>query len=367
MFPNATIFTSRTHRILLGVLGVFVYAYYCMTLRELGHLQVTASAAQLLVGVWAAGLLVLMVTDDAAGRFATAALSLTKALWCNVGVVLTAVLIPHPMRLLLLVVPLFGLLYTALHLEQRQLIMVTLITWCTYVAGALLLTIVGSAESTAGDAELELQLGLAFSCMLVAMAILSQEVTALRAAFERRREQLNEAMEQLSELAMRDELTGLYNRRYIMDVLSRQKALADRGHPGFTLCYCDLDHFKNVNDRYGHQRGDRVLKEFAEVALGVVRSVDFVARLGGEEFLLVLIGADEDTAQRVAERLCEGTRRMRISPDGSDCSLTVSVGVASYRRGERLEDVIQRSDRALYSAKFSGRDRIELADSVVDA
>jgi len=362
LYPTADVFTSRPSRIIAGALGILVYTLFCILLRQQGYLQVTASAAQLLIGVWAAGLLVLMVTDDAAGRFATGALSLTKALWCNVGVVVTAVLVPHSMRLLLLIVPMVGLLYTALHLERRQLLLVTAITWGAYLASVLLLVLAGGA-----DIESELLIGLAFSCMLAAMAFMSEEVTALRTAFERRRDQLNEAMEQLSELAMRDELTGLYNRRYIMDVLSRQKALADRGHAGFTLCYCDLDHFKNVNDRFGHQHGDRVLQDFAKIALGVVRSVDFVARLGGEEFLLVLIGAEEETARRVAERLCEGTRRMRISAETTELRLTVSVGVSSYRRGERLEDVIQRADRALYTAKFAGRDRIELAESVAGA
>lgn len=362
MFSAAEYFNNRTNRVSLGALGVVVYAAVCLSLRQFGHLNVAASAVHLLVGVWAAGLLALMLTDDAANRFASGALSLSKALWCNVGVVLTAVLVPHPFRLLLLVVPLFGLLYTALHLDLRQLVIVTLVTWFSYVGCVLLLSV-----TAAIDPGFELMLGLAFSTMVVAMAIMAQEVTALRTAFERRRDKLNEAMEQLSELAMRDELTGLYNRRYIMDVLARQKALADRGHPGFTLCYCDLDHFKHVNDRFGHQRGDQVLRDFAEAALGVVRSVDFVARLGGEEFLLVLIGADQATAQRVAERLCESTRRMQIGPEKAPLALTVSVGISSYRRGERLEDVIQRADRALYTAKFGGRDRIELADSAACA
>ena len=165
-----------------------------------------------------------------------------------------------------------------------------------------------------------------------------------------------------SMLAMRDELTGLYNRRYIMEVLARQKALADRGHIGFTLCYCDLDHFKLINDRYGHQMGDRVLMDFAQVAQSVVRSADFVARLGGEEFLLVLVGADMNTATGVSKRLCERTKTLTAVPEVADYRLTVSVGIASFSMGERVEDVIARADGALYSAKSSGRDRIVVGD-----
>jgi diguanylate cyclase (GGDEF)-like protein len=101
-----------------------------------------------------------------------------------------------------------------------------------------------------------------------------------------------------------------------------------------------------------------VLRDFAEVANSVVRSVDFVARVGGEEFLLVLVGADAAMAERVAERLCERTRYLAMVPQDPDYRQTVSVGVAAFRPGERVEDVIQRADRALYSAKSQGRNQI---------
>ena len=155
----------------------------------------------------------------------------------------------------------------------------------------------------------------------------------------------------------------MYNRRYIMEVLSQQKALADRGHVGFALCYCDLDNFKLVNDRFGHARGDEVLKQFAEIAQSVVRTMDYVARLGGEEFILVLVGADHKEALNVASRLAQRCRDIVLGPDaGSDSDGTmhfsVSTGIASYRVEERIEDVIQRADSALYRAKNGGRDQI---------
>jgi len=351
----ADIGVGRMNRILLVICGLAIYALFCLGLARHGYLQVTESAFALLLGVWLVGFVALMFADETRGRFDTGTLTFSKALWCNIGVVVTAALVPHVLRLLLLVVPLFGVLYSALHLNRTPMLIIGLITWVAYLISSASLVLLHSA-----DLEFEALLGLAFSCMLGAMIAMASEVTALRVAFERRRERLNEAMEQLADLAMRDELTGLYNRRYIMDVLARHKALADRGHMSFTLCYCDLDHFKQINDRYGHQTGDEVLINFARVAQGVVRSVDFVARLGGEEFLLVLVGADEETAQRVAGRLCDRTRSQPLVPDDPDFGLTVSIGVASFRRGERVEDVIQRADRALYDAKSQGRDQIVL-------
>ena len=344
---------NRTHRILLAIASLIAYALFCASLLADGQLMMTASAFTLLLGVWAAGFMVLLFADEHHGRFDAGTLTFAIALWCNLGVVITAVLVPSLMRLLLLVVPLFGVLYASLHLSRAQMLFIALITWVGYLVSAWGLVLIARS-----DVAFEAQTSIAFTCMLVVMAYMASEVTALREAFARRRQRLNEAMEQLSEIAMRDELTGLYNRRYIMDVLSRQKALADRGHLSFTLCYCDLDHFKRINDRYGHQTGDRVLRDFAEVAESVVRSVDFVARLGGEEFLLVLVGADEVMAERVAERLCERTRFLAMVPQDPDYRQTVSIGLAAFRPGERVEDVIQRADRALYSAKSQGRDQI---------
>jgi len=345
--------SSRMNRILLVMMGLVIYALFCLGLVRYGYLHVTGTAFVPLLGVWILGLLALMFADATRGRFDAGTLTLSKALWCNIGVVVTAVLVPHVVRLLLLVVPLLGLVYAALHLSRRQMLSIGVVTWATYLTGALALISLGRA-----DPEFEGLMALAFTCMLAGMMVMASEVTALRVAFDRRRRRLNEAMAQLGELAMRDELTGLYNRRYIMDVLGRQKALADRGHVSFSLCYCDLDHFKQINDRYGHQVGDRVLGDFARIAESVVRSVDFVARLGGEEFLLVLVGADKNTAQGVAQRLCERTKFIAIIPEVPDFRLSVSVGIASFRPDERVEDVIQRSDRALYDAKSQGRDRI---------
>ena len=294
---------SRIRRLLLVMGGLGIYALFCLGLARYGYLEITGPGFVLLFGGWIGGFCVLLFADDTRGRFNPGTLTFSKALWLNLGVVLTAALVPHVLRLLLLVVPLLGIVYAALHLDRRLVLAVAGVTWLAYVLSTAMLVLLRSA-----DPAFEGLTAVAFSCMLGAMTVLANEITALRVAFERRRLRLNEAMEQLAELAMRDELTGLYNRRYIMEVLARHKALADRGHLSFTLCYCDLDHFKRINDQFGHQTGDQVLKDFAQVAESVVRSVDFVARLGGEEFLLVLVGADEDTAVRVATRLCERTR-----------------------------------------------------------
>lgn len=341
--------SSRTTVLLLAVVG---YGLACALMAgPVGGEPVTG--LYLLLGAWVLGLGVLIALDQPVGRFGDGGLTLIKALWLNLGVVASALFVAPDLRLLLLTVPLFGVLYAALHLSRRQVALVTGVTWLGYLLGSLALL-----GTHGNSAPAEGRLILAFSVMLLAMYFMASEVTALRRAFERRRDRLDAAMRRLSDLAMRDDLTGLYNRRYVMDVLARQKALADRGHVGFTLCYCDLDHFKHLNDRFGHQRGDEVLRDFAALASQVVRSVDFVARFGGEEFVLVLVDADADEACRVARRLGNRTRAIEVAPRLTDCRLTVSVGVAEFQPGENIEDLIQRADGALYQAKSSGRDRI---------
>ena len=351
MLPVSELVALRPTRTALVLAAVIAYGFLCAFMAGLAGADV--SELYLLLGAWGLGLAVLLVLDRPVGRFASSGLTLFKALWLNLGVVASSLFVAPSLRLLLLSVPLFGVLYTALHLSRRHVAVVTLVTWLAYLAGGLVLM------GTAGTADpWEGRLMLAFSVMLLVMFFMAGEVTELRAAFERRRHRLDVAMQKLADLAMRDDLTGLYNRRYVMEVLARQKALADRGHVGFTLCYCDLDHFKRINDRFGHQRGDAVLREFSAVAEQVVRSVDFVARFGGEEFLLVLVDADAREAQRVAARLSDRTRALSVDPRHPEVRLTVSVGIAEFRPGESVEDVIQRADRALYRSKSSGRDLI---------
>lgn len=346
--------TLKPARIAFVLAAVTAYGLGCAVMAQ-PVAEDLAGGLYLLLAAWIIGLAALMVLDHPKGRFGASGLTFIKALWLNIGVVASSLFVEPQLRLLLLTVPLFGVLYGALHLNRRQVALITVATWLAYLLGDLVLL------SRNGDLDRqEGWLVVAFTLMLLGMFFMASEVTALRKAFERRRARLDAAMQKLADLAMRDDLTGLYNRRYIMEVLARQKALADRGHVGFTLCYCDLDHFKRINDRLGHQAGDDVLREFGAVAEQVVRSVDFVARFGGEEFLMVLVDADAEEASRVAARLGDRTRGLEVDPRHPDQHLTVSVGIAEFRPGESIEDVIQRADRALYRAKSSGRDRVEV-------
>jgi diguanylate cyclase (GGDEF)-like protein len=170
---------------------------------------------------------------------------------------------------------------------------------------------------------------------------------------------------QLQTLADRDDLTALLNRRKILALAAEALRASANSRSGLTIALLDLDHFKNFNDRYGHAFGDDVLRAFADAARRALRGADQIGRYGGEEFLVVMPDTDIAAARAVIERLRETVKKLPVaneaaSRDGS-AQVTLSAGLASARDGETsIEEVIRRADLALYRAKETGRDRIEI-------
>jgi len=170
----------------------------------------------------------------------------------------------------------------------------------------------------------------------------------------------------IMELANTDPLTGLLNRRAFMDRMEQEISRAQREKKSFSIILADIDHFKNVNDTYGHQVGDLVLQRFTGRLKTSARPYDFLGRYGGEEFLVCLPGADGLQAASVAERMREQIEDMEIMlPDDSrSIRVTASFGTASYsvESGENTDLFIKKADDALYLAKNKGRNRVCVAD-----
>jgi two-component system cell cycle response regulator len=160
------------------------------------------------------------------------------------------------------------------------------------------------------------------------------------------------------EQAIHDPLTGLYNRQYLDDAAQRACALDDRSlKPGVAVLMVDLDHFKAVNDRFGHAVGDHVLQQVARSISAGSRRGDIVVRYGGEEFVVVLSDVELTTAESVAERIRAAVAAAPDEPVG----VTASVGVAMRHQGELFDDLVGRADGAMYLAKAAGRDRVGVA------
>jgi diguanylate cyclase (GGDEF)-like protein len=176
---------------------------------------------------------------------------------------------------------------------------------------------------------------------------------------------LIQAREDLRFQATHDALTGIWNRGTVLDLLHRELERAVRCQSATGVLMLDLDHFKRVNDMYGHLVGDVVLREAAQRMNQAVRSYDLVARYGGEEFLIVMPGCDKDQIQECAERVRTAIGGTPIVTKRSEVSVTVSIGAAVSLRSAITEtDILAAADAALYQAKNSGRNRAVLSDAV---
>jgi diguanylate cyclase (GGDEF)-like protein len=173
------------------------------------------------------------------------------------------------------------------------------------------------------------------------------------------------AMEHVERLAARDGLTGLYNRRTFDDYLARTLAVEERRGGRFATVLLDLDHFKKLNDTYGHPAGDAALRNAARVLERQLRKGDQAARYGGEEFAVILPGADEDGALQIAERVRRALEKDPVIFEGARISITASLGVAVWPvDGKDAAALLASADRALYAAKQAGRNRVTAASRV---
>jgi len=165
----------------------------------------------------------------------------------------------------------------------------------------------------------------------------------------------------LREQALHDPLTGLYNRRYLSEAIEREIAIAEREQKSLSVIVMDLDHFKDVNDTYGHQVGDQYLISFAALLQSRIRKSDIACRYGGEEFLLVLPAVSLEDAVKRAEEIRQAYANTTLPGRGINKQVTISMGIATYPlHGEESEEIVIKADKALYMSKENGRNRVNV-------
>jgi diguanylate cyclase len=201
-----------------------------------------------------------------------------------------------------------------------------------------------------------------FSLVLGRCLVLSVQAEGMRRRLAQGRSDLAASLEQMRQLAGHDELTRALNRRSLMAHLEQARARAERGGDTFSVALLDLDHFKAVNDTHGHAAGDEVLRGFTKSAHACMRDTDVFGRYGGEEFMLILGGSAPVGALPALERLRVAFASRDWSLVAERLRVTVSAGVAGYRRGETLAQLLARADAALYEAKNGGRDRVVIKE-----
>ena len=236
-------------------------------------------------------------------------------------------------------------------LSAREFLQISLILLIVYTAQVWPLV---ADQHISPDDSLAILYGVVLAVVLPWFAMMGAYIGRLR-------RKLSESMLELESsqaLAIRDDLTGVYNRRYLMGALHKEKNRTDRGGVPFSVCVIDIDHFKRVNDSKGHLVGDQVLKTISAAMQRDVRTTDFFGRFGGEEFLLVLSETSLEGACAYAERVRKEIELLQWHEHHITTAITVSIGVTQYHPREEIATTIARADRALYQAKAQGRNRV---------
>jgi diguanylate cyclase (GGDEF)-like protein len=348
----------RIYRVATLGTGIFVHLMVCWTVLAIGYLNVTPMAFLGLASVSIAGfgLIALLISIEWNLSLEDPDMAVAQMVWALTIVIITAQFAMQ-LKPVVLMAGLAMIVIGAHRLDRAQQILVAAYGLLLYIASVAYLTNIGDSGWVT-----ELVLMIAFGLVLVFGPVLYKfERSVMEDAIAEKNVELGKALEQIREMAVRDELTGSFNRRHLMEVLSHEKAMADRKSYSFSVCFVDLDFFKTVNDRFGHQAGDEVLKNFARIAGEVVREVDCVARIGGEEFVLVLAGTSQADALRASERLAQGLSSMPVSGKDPAFRITASVGITEYRTNESIQQALDRADSALYEAKRTGRNKAVVA------
>ncbi|WP_203140650.1 GGDEF domain-containing protein [Marinobacter mangrovi] len=260
-------------------------------------------------------------------------------------------------RTIFLLIAIVPALYGILALRTRQFLGVAFAYLVLY--GGLVLAIWLTRPALIMEKlSIEIIQVLAFALVMGQIAIIGGYISGLRKEVRERNQELRAAMQQIRELAHVDELTGVANRRRLMDVLTSEINRCRRSRSPLSIALLDIDHFKRINDRFGHPAGDAILRRVACSVDERMRDIDCFGRYGGEEFMMILPQTDLKGARTKAERVCQSLRETSCDSLQQGLQITASVGVAQYRDSELAEDVIQRADEALYQAKTTGRDRV---------
>jgi len=259
-----------------------------------------------------------------------------------------------PARTAFTLLYLIAMLFGVLRLNARRLLVLAVFALGVH-AGLLYLVYLRDSRMDVRAAAIEFGV---LAIVLPWFAVMGGFVSRLRVRLSDSHRELKRTLEQLGEVAVRDDLTGTYNRRFLMETLAREHSRAERLSEPFAVCLVDVDHFKTINDTFGHGTGDEVLKALAQVAPRSLRSIDTFGRFGGEEFLIVLPGTDHAGAHACAERMRAAVAATAFPALPLEVRVTVTAGVAACHKGEDVSRLLARADEALYQGKHGGRDRV---------
>jgi diguanylate cyclase (GGDEF)-like protein len=274
-------------------------------------------------------------------------------------VVMYAIFFVYEARGILFSVYILIMLFGIFRLDTRQFLYVSAFILMTYGLDIFLLYLY---RTQAIELRIELFQWLALLIILISVSFIGGNISSLRHELSNSRKKIRKSLDIIQDMAIHDDLTGFYNRHHLMEMIASENNRSVRTGSVFSLAMLDIDHFKNINDTYGHQAGDNVLITFCAIVRSVLRKTDFCGRYGGEEFLVVLTETDLQSAKIFAERIRARVEESLFAELGKHSRVTVSIGLAQHRKNEDIEKTIFRADEAMYKAKKNGRNRVEVSE-----
>ena len=344
----------RTTMAALATLMTVCYAIVIHVVASGGGINMHALAWWSVFAVGGLLAALLLVRSGRSERWADPSLTLFQMQWALTSNAV-AYVIAGPVRALILPVLVIILMFGIFGYNRRQTLFLMVYSMLLYTGAVLASAYLDNPRPPAQVVLAHLTIVL---LSLLAGTLMCLKVQRMRARLRQQKEALEVALVQIRDLAMRDDLTGLINRRQMSEMLELERIRSERSGRPLVLAQLDIDHFKAINDTHGHMAGDRALQAFADTATANLRAGDVLARWGGEEFVLLLSNTPPDAAAELLERVRCAVAALSLPHNGAFICMTVSTGWAQQQRGELLEQTLERADQALYNAKKQGRDRV---------
>ncbi len=313
----------------------------------------------IIVFFWAGGFIfTLMLRTGLNKRYADPSLTVAQILWSTLFLLTISYVLNESRGLVLMMY--FGILsFGYFQLQFREFLAIALFAILGY---AFIMVYIFIFEPDRIEVKLELIQWMIFGSTVTVMLYTGSAIHHLREGAKKQYMDLQQALELNKKLAITDELTGLYIRRYFMEKLAQQKALSERDDSDFVLCFFDLDHFKQINDTFGHHTGDVVLQKFSEILKSSIREIDYAARFGGEEFVCLLVNTDIENATKVTERIRQSLADFNFSDIAPALQATVSIGLSNFKQFNTIQETLMSADNRMYRAKQLGRNKVVSSD-----
>ncbi|HYD59314.1 MAG TPA: GGDEF domain-containing protein [Noviherbaspirillum sp.] len=352
----------RLHTTVLAAADYGVNVMVLFAFAAIGTISYTVPITILGIAIVLNVVFISAITTQYSKRFADPSMTFAQV-WAALSINIFALVIAPQIAYVFIINLFVPLAYASLNFQARGFF-ITWLALSTLICAAFLATDAGTMLALSRPQEQVLFL-IVFTLALARHVAINGQISRLRERLRVKNLELHDMTVRLSELATRDELTGLWNRRYVFECLETETQRAERAGTRFCVAVLDVDHFKAVNDTYGHGIGDEVLRRLSAIFGAHIRGSDRVARYGGEEFVILFVDADVIEAETALERV----RKMVESHDWEQIAaglrVTVSVGFAAWHSAKPVATILSQADRALYLAKNGGRNRVVFAEESI--